>query len=458
MYNKETPNLGLPQWQPLDHPDFLTDFNEAFKKIDELGKVIPDNEKQQEQIDNLTTQIVDLTEIIKELEDKIDNMSDVEVILQMKEDIDNLKAEVIALTEKNATQDTSIGEITAHLTIIDSDITTIKQRLDEYKATIDSNTAAIGQNSQSITELENSLATLQTTVTNILTRLSTVEQLANQNKNNISEINTTMAEMQTSVSGAIQAASDAGSAATTAINTANLAHSDAEAAVNTANAAKATADGIDAKATAAQNTADSAITMASENSDNIDAIRAIVNGMNGGFATGEAGGYIEYRWAMSTDFENGTPPEDEIPWHYTAGSYINLTRRGGIVSFIPPSDITVPAHGHTIFQFLNPRGYTKDDMGIISNSQGVIVAGYTHPSQNLPIVPILFRESSGLSQYLLEAKGLVFINQTDNLVYLRRYRENIINLLVYMPASTLDIHNAAINPDFNEWSDDDGNV
>lgn len=30
-----TPKLGLPQWEPQNHPDFLTDMNEAFKKIDE---------------------------------------------------------------------------------------------------------------------------------------------------------------------------------------------------------------------------------------------------------------------------------------------------------------------------------------------------------------------------------------------------------------------------------------
>lgn len=30
-----TPKLGLPQWNPTDHPDFLTDLNQAFKDIDE---------------------------------------------------------------------------------------------------------------------------------------------------------------------------------------------------------------------------------------------------------------------------------------------------------------------------------------------------------------------------------------------------------------------------------------
>lgn len=31
---KPTTNLGLPIFEPDDHPDFLTDFNEAFRRID----------------------------------------------------------------------------------------------------------------------------------------------------------------------------------------------------------------------------------------------------------------------------------------------------------------------------------------------------------------------------------------------------------------------------------------
>lgn len=30
-----TPNLKLPIFEPCDHPDFLTDFNEAFRRIDD---------------------------------------------------------------------------------------------------------------------------------------------------------------------------------------------------------------------------------------------------------------------------------------------------------------------------------------------------------------------------------------------------------------------------------------
>ena len=387
MYSKETPNLKLPQWQPLDHPDFLTDFNESFKKLDELGQVIPDNEKQQEQIDNLTQQIVDLTEVIKELEDRIDNMSDVEVILQMKEDIDRLKAEVTALTEKNATQDTSIGEITAHLTIIDSDISAIKQRLDDYKETIDSNTAAISQNSQSITELENSLATLQTTVTNILTRLSAVEQLANQNTNNISEINTTMASLQNSVSGAVSAAEQAGQDATSAVNTANLAHSDAEAAVATANAAKTTADEMDARITEAQTTADLSLFLGT----NFEIVADVYV-------------LLEDNWPDNTE-------NDNAPW--TKLGTATLTRNGSIIGFSLPYSLEIPARKIVYIKFINAKYLENDEpissLGFVYASQGHSILMF-NPNNHTDLV--LLRETSGQkSEFINHPFGIFNLNE-----------------------------------------------
>lgn len=36
-----TPVVELPQFNPEDHPDFLTDFNQAFRNIDEkIGELI----------------------------------------------------------------------------------------------------------------------------------------------------------------------------------------------------------------------------------------------------------------------------------------------------------------------------------------------------------------------------------------------------------------------------------
>ena len=35
MYKKGTPNYNLPQWDALEHPDFLDDMNPAYNAIDE---------------------------------------------------------------------------------------------------------------------------------------------------------------------------------------------------------------------------------------------------------------------------------------------------------------------------------------------------------------------------------------------------------------------------------------
>lgn len=34
MTSRKTQNLGLPQWTLNDHPDFVTEMSEAYRKID----------------------------------------------------------------------------------------------------------------------------------------------------------------------------------------------------------------------------------------------------------------------------------------------------------------------------------------------------------------------------------------------------------------------------------------
>ena len=34
MYSKKTEKYGFPQYLPYDHPDFLTDFNSFFERLD----------------------------------------------------------------------------------------------------------------------------------------------------------------------------------------------------------------------------------------------------------------------------------------------------------------------------------------------------------------------------------------------------------------------------------------
>lgn len=55
MYKKGTPNYNLPQWDALEHPDFLDDMNPAYAKIDEkLHKAETGSDNALEQLATLT--------------------------------------------------------------------------------------------------------------------------------------------------------------------------------------------------------------------------------------------------------------------------------------------------------------------------------------------------------------------------------------------------------------------
>lgn len=72
MYSKSTENLKLPQWEATDHPAFLTDMNQAFKKIDDV--VSPQGES------------------LAELQNKVSLLSDLSTSQQ--EDIEQLRNDV----------------------------------------------------------------------------------------------------------------------------------------------------------------------------------------------------------------------------------------------------------------------------------------------------------------------------------------------------------------------------
>lgn len=62
MFSGEpTAVLKLPQYQPKDHPDFLTDFNEAFKRIDDWAA------NTQNRVRTLELQVQNLDNEIKQL-------------------------------------------------------------------------------------------------------------------------------------------------------------------------------------------------------------------------------------------------------------------------------------------------------------------------------------------------------------------------------------------------------
>lgn len=78
MSSNKTPNLQLPQFAAKDHPDFLTDFNDAFKKLDEVigglstssGASTVEITALKQSIEAMNTAITDLTARVVALENK----------------------------------------------------------------------------------------------------------------------------------------------------------------------------------------------------------------------------------------------------------------------------------------------------------------------------------------------------------------------------------------------------
>lgn len=74
MCSGTTNNLGLPHYEASDHPDFLSEINDAFKKLDE---VIFDLQKREAahvlEIENLTDEVGQLKKSIAELSKLVAN-------------------------------------------------------------------------------------------------------------------------------------------------------------------------------------------------------------------------------------------------------------------------------------------------------------------------------------------------------------------------------------------------
>lgn len=72
MSSGKTERYELPQFAPNDHPDFLTDFNNAFKIIDEALEDIGDESSaNDEQITSIREAIVTINESIASLSARV---------------------------------------------------------------------------------------------------------------------------------------------------------------------------------------------------------------------------------------------------------------------------------------------------------------------------------------------------------------------------------------------------
>lgn len=104
MYSKETKLLGLPQWEPKDHPDFLTDINGAFQKID----------NQLQKTDGLTVKAFNT------LKDKVEENT---------ANISNLHSETEGLATRATKAEGDISDIKIALSNFDNTVNELDDRL-----------------------------------------------------------------------------------------------------------------------------------------------------------------------------------------------------------------------------------------------------------------------------------------------------------------------------------------
>lgn len=228
MFEKSTPNLGLPQWSPKDHPDFLTDMNNAFKVLDE--RVHAEDESADaiaqlvEKVNKLTEDLTAVTADVELLKDTF-NADEIE---QMKDDITTLTDNVANITTDIQNHAASITEITSHLSVIDSDIAAIRSTIVEH-------TSRISHNETMVTNLNTALSALEGTVNGISTLLSTVETDLQTAQSDIDGLDTRITATNDAVSSLQTDVIQVSNNAQTALNTANTAHTDAENAINKIN-------------------------------------------------------------------------------------------------------------------------------------------------------------------------------------------------------------------------------
>lgn len=197
MYEKTTDNYDLPQWTAKDHPDFLTDMNQAMRTIDqgmEEAKVAADGakdvvDKYQGLLDGLQQTLDSIDQSITQLESTTESHSrslnaDATAISNLRSDVDTLKAQVGTITAADVKelQDTLTG-YTASRTV-QMGINTVQQQLAPYNTT-----NKIGTK---VNELITSTEALAESIDNMLTAMEPYNLTTNK-------IGTKVAALQTSL-------------------------------------------------------------------------------------------------------------------------------------------------------------------------------------------------------------------------------------------------------------------
>lgn len=182
MYSKETDVLKLPQWQPKDHPDFLTDMNEAYRKIDKgYADNLYSHQQLEEQVSALSVDFVTVKEQVADLKEKVDKLVDLEdnpVFIELKERVDKAESDIIELQKKDVTHDDAIE-------VINNTLNSIERQLDTIEEHLENHDTEFQKHDEMIRDIKIDIAHLQDDIVDL--------------RKHVAECETSVAEMETKV-------------------------------------------------------------------------------------------------------------------------------------------------------------------------------------------------------------------------------------------------------------------
>lgn len=233
MYSKETPNYKLPQWVPKDHPDFLTDLNEAFMKLDKnMFDNYNDYETIRDLVEKISTNMISINEEFAEIKEKVDaliNLEDNPAFIEVKEAIvaimraadelegrvsknendiaalqstmsavvsstNSLRTDVDALNNSFAAMHTAVDGLTTNIANITNLIHDITNRVTDLETSQTAQDLAIADLQKADRDMQTLIDGLQTgsgltdtEIVNIKTRLDNTEKETNDNRQSIVE-------------------------------------------------------------------------------------------------------------------------------------------------------------------------------------------------------------------------------------------------------------------------------
>lgn len=171
MYSKTTENYQLPQWIGSDHPDFRTDINEAFEKIDSVMKGNSgDYSSLKEQVEAISTNMVTINEEfekIKKTVDQLENLEDNPTFQALATQVDQLNKDYADLQTAVATNTGDITTLKSGLSTLESTVNTLKTVVDGHTNTLSNHTESIATLQQAVSDINTNIQELQTDVGNL---------------------------------------------------------------------------------------------------------------------------------------------------------------------------------------------------------------------------------------------------------------------------------------------------